>query len=1060
VYLISISTEKASAMLNRIIDYSLKNRLLILFLSTMLLAGGLIILRQMEIDVFPDLTAPTVVVLTEAHGMAAEEVEMLVTFPIESSLNGATDVRRVRSSSSYGNSIVWVEFKWNTDIFRARQVVSEKLPTVAAMLPEGVEAPILAPQTSVMGEIMLIALTSDSLSMYDLRAIADKQVRQRLLSVTGVSQVVVMGGLPRQYQILADPFRMNYHDVSMEELIAVSQQTNSNASGGIINEHGQEYIVRATGRSKDPADIGRSVIKIRNGKPVKISDIADVKVGHPDKIGDAFLNKEPAVILTVLKQPDINTLTLTGDIDRALDELLPTLPENVTINSEIFRQADFINTAVRNVFRVLIEGGVYVTIILFLFLLNIRTTIISLVAIPLSLLLSFITLRIMGLTINTMSLGGMAIAIGALVDDAIIDVENVLKRLKQNFRKPPGEREDVLKVIYRASVEIRSSIVQATLIIIVAFVPLFFLSGMEGRMLRPLGITFIVSLVASLFVALTLTPVLSSYLLTGDKQLSRDERGRNILVQKLNSWYRKSLNAILKYRIAVISFAGGLLILALIIFSGFGRSFLPDFNEGTLTITTTTLPGVSLDQSSQITEKIDEQLMKIPEVKYVSRRTGRTELNEHSHGGSNTSEIDVPFTLGERGTEAFLEEVRERLGGLSGINLNIGQPLSHRIDHMLSGTRASIAIKLFGNDLGDMYRLANQIKENIEEVPGLVDLNVEQLVEIPQIQIRPRREMLARYGIPQNEFSHFVETAIAGRKVAEVYDNNLNFDLVVRFDKPFRDNLEAVRDIYIDTYDGQKIPLRYVADIVSVSGPNTINRENVQRKLVISANTSGRDLGSVVNDVQRTIDEEISLPVGFRLEYGGQFESAERASMTLLITSLLAILVILVILFQEFKSLRLAGIIMINLPLALIGGVVAIRLTTGVLSIPSIIGFITLFGIATRNGILLISRYQHLEKEGLTLKEIIITGSSDRLNPILMTALASTLALIPLALGGNKPGNEIQSPMAIVILGGLLTSTLLNLVVIPAVYSLIKEKGNTPSPPQSDTEDSEGKNKR
>ncbi|RLD91299.1 MAG: CusA/CzcA family heavy metal efflux RND transporter [Bacteroidetes bacterium] len=1027
-------------MLNKIIQYSLDNRMLIIFLSLMLVIAGLFTARDMEIDVFPDLTAPTVVVLTDAHGMAAEEVEALVTFPIESSLNGATDVRRVRSSSSYGFSIVWVEFDWNTDIYRARQIVSEKLPTIAALLPKHIEAPIIAPQTSVMGEVMLVSLTSDSLSMFDLRTITDKQVRQRLLSVTGVSQVVVIGGLPKQYQILVDPHKMKYHDISLEDLISTAKNTNSNAAGGIINQYGQEYAVRATGRSTNPADIGSAVIRIRNGKPVKIADVAEVKIGHPDRVGDAWLDMEPAVILTILKQPNVNTLTLTSEVESALAELQSTLPDDVQINSEIFRQADFINTAVSNVFRVLLEGGLFVSIILFLFLLNVRTTIISLVAIPLSLMLSLITLKLLGLTINTMSLGGMAIAIGALVDDAIIDVENVLKRLKQNHRLPKAKQQGKLQVIYQASVEIRSSIVQATLIIIVSFIPLFFLAGMEGRMLKPLGITFIVSLVASLVVALTLTPVLSSYMLTGKRQLEKDERGGNRLVQHLNSWYLKALPVLLKWRLQVVILAAGLLVFALILFSRFGNSFLPEFNEGTLTITAVTFPGVSLEESNRLIAQIDSELMEVPEVEYVCRRTGRAELNEHSHGGTNSAEIDVPYTLGERDHEAFMEDVRERLSYIQGINLNIGQPLGHRIDHMLSGTRASIAIKLFGTDLGAMYRTATQIQEAISSIPGLVDLNVEQLVEVPQIQIRPRREMLARYGISQNQLTQFVETAIAGEKYAEVYDENLNYPLVVRYNESHRNSKEAIEDALIDTYDGNHIPLSYVADVVSTSGPNTINRENVQRKLVISANTAGRDLGSVVSEIQSTIESQIELPEGYRIQYGGQFKSAQNASLTLLITSLLAILVIFVILFQEFKSGKMAGVILLNLPLALIGGVVAIWITNRVVSIPSIIGFITLFGIATRNGILLVSRYIQLRKDGQGLKETIILGSADRLNPILMTALASALALIPLAMGGDKPGNEIQSPMAIVILGGLVTSTLLNLIVIPAVYYMIEKR--------------------
>jgi CzcA family heavy metal efflux pump len=1027
-------------MLNRIIHYSLENRMLIIFLSLMLLLGGTFTARKMEVDVFPDLTAPTVVVLTDAHGMAAEEVETLVTFPIESSLNGATDVRRVRSSSSYGFSIIWVEFDWDTDIYRARQIVSEKLPSITALLPDNIEAPILAPQTSIMGEIMLVSLTSDSLSLSDLRTITEKQVRQRLLSVTGVSQVVVIGGQSKQYQILADPHKMKYYNVTLEELITTAENTNSNASGGIINQHGQEYAVRATGRSTNPADIGSSVICIRNEKPVKISDVATVKIGHPDQVGDAYLNREPAVIMTILKQPDVNTLALTGEVEAALKELEASLPASVKINSRIFRQADFINTAIHNVFRVLIEGGLYVTLILFLFLLNVRTTLISLIAIPLSLMLSLITLRVMGLTINTMSLGGMAIAIGALVDDAIIDVENVLKRLKQNHKRPKKEQQPSLKVIYQASVEIRSSIVQATLIIIVSFIPLFFLGGMEGRMLKPLGITFIVSLIASLIVALTLTPVLSSYMLTGTRQLEKDERGGNRLVQHLNTWYKKALQVLIKWRLQVVLLASCLLVYAIILFSGFGNSFLPEFNEGTLTITATTIPGASLEESNRIIDQIDRQLLTIPEVTYVSRRTGRAELNEHVHGGTNSAEIDVPYTLTNRDHEIFMEEVRQKLSGIQGVSLNIGQPLGHRIDHMLSGTRASIAIKLFGTDLGTMYRTANGIRDAISGIPGLVDLNVEQLVEVPQIQIRPRRELLARYGISQNQLTQFVETAIAGEKYAEVYDENLNYPLVIRYDEPFRNNKQAIEDAWIDTYNGNRIPLRYVADVVSTSGPNTINRENVQRKLVISANTAGRDLGSVVSEIQSAVSDQIKLPEGYMIQYGGQFESAQSASTTLLITSLLAIMVIFVILFQEFKSGTLAGVILLNLPLALIGGVVAIRITSRVVSIPSIIGFITLFGIATRNGILLVSRYIQLRKEGLGLVDTIIHGSADRLNPILMTALASSLALIPLAWGGDKPGNEIQSPMAIVILGGLVTSTLLNLFVVPAVYYMIEKR--------------------
>jgi len=1028
-------------MINRMIKYSLDNRQLIVFLSIILLVGGIYTASRVEVDVFPDLTAPTVAILTDAHGMAAEEVEKLVSFPIESAMNGATDVRRVRSTSSFGMSIVWVEFDWGTDIYKARQIVSEKLSIIGTQLPESVESPVLAPQTSIMGEIMLISVTSDSLSLFDLRTIAERQVKQQLLSVTGVSQVINIGGLPKQYHILANPLKMRYFQVSLDELIAASNNTNSNASGGFINEYGQEYIIRATARSIDTAEIANTVIKIRHGKPVKISDVARVAIGHSPIIGVAFLDEQPAVIMTVLKQPNTNTLTLSDEIDKALEGLSTYLPDGVELNAQIFRQADFINTAIYNVLKVLLEGGIFVSIVLFLFLLNFRTTLISLTAIPISLLLSLITLKLMGLTLNTMSLGGMAIAIGVLVDDAIIDVENVLKRLKQNYRKKAGDRDNPITVIYNASVEIRSSIVQATMIIIIAFIPLFFLSGMEGRMLRPLGLTFIVSLFSSLIVALSLTPVMSSYLLVSEKQSKSDEKGNNKLVQKLNRLYSQSLRSVIRYRKVIIGLSGLLLLGTIIVFTQFGRSFLPEFNEGTLTITTVSLPGISIEESNRITSKIDKELLEIPEVKYVSRRTGRAELNEHSHGGSNSSEIDVPYTLGERSKDEFMEEVRERLDKITGISINIGQPLGHRIDHMLSGTRANIAIKVFGTDLGTMYNLANEIRSKIEGIEGLVDLNVEQLVEIPQIQIRPRREMLARYGIPINTFVEYVETAIAGKKVSEVYEDNLNFPLVLRYEESFRNNIEAIKNAYIDTYTGEKIPLRFVADVVSFSGPNTINRENVQRKLVVSANVAGRDVGSAVDEIKNTIKNDISLPDNYFIHYGGQFESAQRASQILLLTSILAIIIIYLILYQEFKSASLAGLVLINMPLAVIGGILAVWTTSNMLSIPAIIGFITLFGIATRNGILLVSRYQHLSREeGKSMIDTIIQGSSDRLNPILMTALASALALIPLALSGSQPGNEIQSPMAIVILGGLFTSTLLNLFVIPAVYYIIRAK--------------------
>ncbi len=1025
-------------MLDKLIDFSLKNRLLVLFMAFILLLGGSYVATQMEVDVFPDLTAPTVVVLTEAHGMATEEVERLVTFPIETAVNGATDVRRVRSSSATGISIVWVDFEWDIDIFKARQIISEKLATVTERLPENAGNPTLAPQSSIIGEIMVISVSSDSISPMDLRTISDWQIRNRLLSIGGVSQVVVMGGDFKQYIVEADPEKMDYYGISLSELFKACEHLNQNATGSFLNDFGNEYIIRGVIRTNNLDEIGNSVIKVNNGNPISINDVATIKTGTSPKIGAAYLNSKPAVVMMVLKQPNTNTLVLTENIDEAILSLQEALPAHIKIRTDIFRQSDFIIRAVDNVTRALIEGGLFVTIILFLFLLNTRTTVISLIAIPLSLLVAIITLKWLGLTINTMSLGGMAIAIGALVDDAIIDVDNVLKRLKENNRLPKDRQESKLKVIYNASKEIRVSILNATLIIIVAFIPLFFLSGMEGRMLKPLGISFIVSLFASLVVALTLTPVLCSYLLTSDKQLAGHKTGSR-WVRWLNRQYGKTLEYLLNFKKSMIGIAGALFIASMIVLFNLGRSFLPEFNEGMLTLSTVSLPGISLDESNKMNLLLEKEMLEMEEINTVVRRTGRAELDEHAQGVFS-SEIDVPFTLNGRSKEDFLEELRNRFGTIRGINITIGQPLSHRIDHMLSGTRANIAIKVFGTDLQKMFSLANQIKTNISGIEGLVDLNVEQQVEIPQMQIKPKREILKQYGIPVNEFAEFIDVAFAGKKVSDVYEGNMSFDLVLRYNNRYRQSIEAVKNTLIDTHDGKKVSLKEVADIVSVSGPNTISRENVQRKVVVSANVSGRDLHGVVIDVQNNIKKNISLPEGYHIEYGGQFESEEKAAGLLFYTSLLAILIIFLLLYMEFRNISVSAVILLNLPLALIGGVVSIWLTSGMLSIPAIIGFITLFGIATRNGILLVSRYNNLIDEGEPLLKAIIHGSLDRLNPILMTALTAALALIPLAITGDKPGNEIQSPMAAVILGGLFSSTLLNVFIVPAVYYLVKRK--------------------
>lgn len=1025
-------------MLNKIIDFSLKNRLLVLFMAFILLVGGSYVATQMEVDVFPDLTAPSVVVLTEAHGMATEEVERLVTFPIETAVNGATNVRRVRSSSATGISIVWVDFEWNTDIFKARQIVSEKLATVAERLPENAGNPTLAPQSSIIGEIMVITVSSDSISPMDLRTISDWQIRNRLLSIAGVSQVVVMGGDYKQYIVEADPEKMDYYGVSFMELFKACDHLNQNATGSFLNDFGNEYVIRGIIRTNNLEDIGNSVIKVKNGQPISVNDVATVKTGAAPKIGAGYLNGKPAVVMTVLKQPNTNTLVLTEKIDEAIASLQKTLPSHVKVRTDIFRQSDFIIRAVDNVTRALIEGGLFVMIVLFLFLLNFRTTIISLVAIPLSLLVSVIALKWLGLTINTMSLGGMAIAIGSLVDDAIIDVDNVLKRLKENARLPKAEQENKITVIFNASKEIRASILNATLIIIVAFIPLFFLSGMEGRMLKPLGISFIVSLFASLIVAITLTPVMCSFLLTSDKQLTKHETGSR-WVRWLNNKYGKALERSLNFKKSMIGAAGVLFIASMFVLFSLGRTFLPEFNEGMLTLSTVSLPGISLEESNKMNRMLEKEMLEMDEINTIVRRTGRAELDEHAQGVFS-SEVDVPFTLGERSKNEFLEELRSRLGTIRGINITIGQPLSHRIDHMLSGTRANLAIKVFGTDLQKMFSLATQIKNDISGIEGLVDVNVEQQVEIPQLQIIPKREMLKQYGIPLNEFAEFIDVAFAGEKISEVYEGNMSFDLVLRYGDRYRQSIEAVKNILIDTHDGKKVALKEVADVISASGPNTISRENVQRKVVVSANVSGRDLHSVVTDVQNSINANINLPENYYIEYGGQFESEEKAAGLLFYTSLIAILIIFMLLYMEFRNLTVSAVILLNLPLALIGGVVSIWATSGMLSIPAIIGFITLFGIATRNGILLVSRYNALLDEGEPLHKAIIHGSLDRLNPILMTALTAALALIPLALTGDKPGNEIQSPMAVVILGGLFSSTLLNVFIVPAVYYLVKRK--------------------
>ena len=1026
-------------MLNKIIHFSLQNRLLVLVASVLLLIGGTYTAFHTEVDVFPDLNAPTVVVMTEAGGMAAEEVEQLVTFPIETAVNGATGVRRVRSSSTTGFSVVWVEFDWDTDIYLARQIVSEKLATVGESLPENVGNPTLGPQSSILGELLIVGLTADSTSMLDLRTLADWTIRPRLLSTGGVAQVAVLGGDIKEYQILLHPERMKHYGVTLGEVMEVTRGMNQNTNGGVIYEYGNEYIVRGVVSTEDVQEMARAVIKTAGGVPIVLEDVADVRIGaQQPKLGLASEKGKPAVLITVTKQPNTGTIELTEKLEAALKDLQKNLPPDVRVSTDTFRQSRFIESSISNVQHSLYEGAIFVVIVLFLFLANVRTTLISLVTLPLSLVVAVLVLHYMGLSINTMSLGGMAIAIGSLVDDAIVDVENVWKHLRQNRMLPAGERRPVREVVFNASREVRMPILNSTLIIIVSFVPLFFLSGMEGRMLVPLGIAFIVALFASTVVALTLTPVLCSYLLGGGKKEGLPREA--FLAVWLRTYYARALEWALAHKRSVLTGTVALFVVALGLFFTLGHSFLPSFNEGSFTINVSSLPGISLEESDKIGRQAEEILLSIPEIQTVARKTGRAELDEHALG-VNVSELEAPFELKDRSHRELLDEVRRKLSVITGANIEIGQPISHRIDAMLSGTQASIAIKLFGDDLNRMFALGNQIKDAVKDVEGIADLNVEQQIERPELKIVPRREMLAKYGISLAQFNEFVTVNMAGETVSQVYDNGKAFNLVVRASEDNRGSIERIRDLMIDDAEGRKVPLSYVADVVSSMGPNTINRENVKRKIVISANTSGRDLRSVVDDIRKRVDDEIRLPEGYHIEYGGQFESEQAASRTLLLASLMSIVVIFLLLYVQFKNGMQSAIILLNLPLALIGGVFVLLCTTGELSIPAIIGFISLFGIATRNGMLLISHYNLLrEEQGMGLRECIVHGSLDRLNPILMTALSSALALIPLALRGDLPGNEIQSPMAKVILGGLLTSTFLNAFIVPIVYELMHRK--------------------
>ena len=1044
-------------MLNKIISFSLHNRPVILFFSVLLMVVGIWTACKMEVDVFPDLNAPTVVVMTEAQGMASEEVERLVTFPIETAVNGATDVRRVRSSSTTGFSVVWVEFDWGTDIYRDRQIVSEKLATIGDALPQGVGQPTLGPQSSILGEVMFIGLTADSTSMGDLRTLADWTVRPQLLATGGVAQVTVMGGDIMEYQIRIHPERMRHYGVTLTQVMDATRNMNRNASGGVLYERGTEYIVRGVLTTANTELLGQAVVATTaKGQPVVLADVADVEMGvKSPKMGLASVSGKPAVLLTVTKQPSTSTLELTGKLDEVVEQMRSALPKDVKVNTQLYRQQNFIDSSISNIKKSLVEGGIFVVLVLFIFLMNARTTVISLVTIPLSLLITMLVLHVMGLTINTMSIGGMAIAIGSLVDDAIVDVENVFKRLRQNARLPKEQRQSKLDVIFHASHEVRMPILNSTLIIVVSFVPLFFLSGLEGRMLAPLGVSFIVSLFASTVVALTLTPVLCSYLLkdgagseegrvkseefNGDSpHVSGSQEPRWVRAMKVR--YEQLLMRVLDGpKRAILIATGVLVVLTLVLFFNLGRSFLPPFNEGSFTINVSTLPGVSFEESDRMGEQAERLLLQVPEVKDVARKTGRAELDEHALG-VNTSEMEVPFELKDRSKEEVMADIRSKLRTLPGVNVEIGQPISHRIDAMLSGTKAGIAIKVFGPDLTTLHSIGLQIQQATRSIDGVTDLNVEQQVERPQLVIRPRRLLLASNGITLPQFAAYVNAALGGEVVSQVQDGGKTFDLTVRMADEDINSIDHIRNMLIDTADGRQVCLSDVADIFSSAGPNTISRENAQRKLVVSANAQGRDLRSVVNDMRQSIETNVKLPDGYRVEYGGQFESEASASRLLLGLSVVSIVVILLLLYLQFRSWKQSVVVLLNLPLALIGGVLALVVTGGVVSIPAIIGFISLFGMATRGGMLLVDRYNELARHGLSRREVVLRGSLDRLLPILMTALSSGLALIPLALGSSLPGNEIQSPMAQVMLGGLLTSTLLNLIIVPLMAPLkVKE---------------------
>jgi CzcA family heavy metal efflux pump len=1019
--------------MKRMIHWSIDHHWIVITLSTLLLAAGVWTVRQMPVDVFPDLTAPTVTILAEGHGMAPEEMESLVTFPIESAINGASGVRRVRSATAVGVGVIWVEFDWGTDIYLARQLVAEKLALVAGALPPQVERPVLAPISSIMGEILFFALSSESVDSLTMRTVADTVVRRRLLAVPGVSQVTPIGGAERQFQVIAHPEALRANSVSLTELLHAVRGASENASAGIFTEGPQEYVLEAVGRVRNADEIGDSVIAMRGIRSVLVRDVADVREGAALKRGEGSRTGKPAVIVGVQKQPGANTIDVTERLDRELDALQQELPQGITIDRRIFRQADFIQVAVDNVITALFEGGILVVIIVLLFLANLRAAAITLTAMPLSLAAAILVLRAFDASINTMTLGGLAIAIGALVDDAIIDVENVVRRLRENAAKTPEERQPAAVIVRDATLEVRTSIVFATIIIVLVFLPIFGLTGVEGRLLTPLAYAYIVALLASLAVAIVVTPALCFAFLPGAASIVGGHEGW--LARTLKARFAHALPYALD-RPALVSAVSVLLFLAAsVAVTRLGTAFLPEFHEGSLTISVNTLPGTSLAKSDEIGRRVEQILLAQPEVVATARRTGRAELDEHVQG-VEAAEIDVGLRETDRPREELLTELRQTFGGLPGTNVAIGQPISHRIDHMLSGTRANIAVKIVGDDLVTLRRLGERVREAMSGVEGVADLSLEQQTEIPFVRFILNRPAIARYGLRIQDVAEAIETSFGGTTVGRVFDRETAFDLVVKLDPSASVDFERIADLPIDTPSGESVPIRVLADVRREMGANMILRENVQRRIVVSCNVAGRDLGSVVNDIQRVVPQQVPMPAGYRIEYGGQFESQQSATERLLILGGVVIAGLFMILVLAFGRARDALLVMLNLPLALIGGVAGVFLAGGVLSVASMIGFITLFGIASRNGIMLVSHIHHLmQVEGVTdFRDAVERGAHERLVPILMTAMAAALALVPLALGGGKAGSEIQTPMAIVILCGLTTSTLLNMFVVPTLY--------------------------